>query len=734
MNNAYALLPLVTAIVVVVLIATVLARPRRDALIRSFVIYATAIAAWSFLVHLQWAYIPDGWMIAVMKVDSIAWLSVTFLFLNFTYQLLRLPRDWFFYTIGAFTVLAVGLSVFTDRVISGFVRASWGVTEIFGPWFDPVSVLVIILPVLAGLFLLGRAIHTATDDDLKRQYSLVMVGSAFSSVFAILTDVVVPGMLGVSDFINLGATGFLVQAFFLYIAITRYRLLDIDVDIVANDLFNSLHEAILIVDRQGWVTAINPAARALFGLAAPDGDPLAIKTLLPTLCEHGYGIDLFEMSIGRGAMKKTASTSRLEVVRQGRKLGELIALRDVTRIRQTSEFLRRANEELQAEISERQHSETLLRDSEERFRTLIEEGSDVVVILDRRHRLTYASPSVRRVGYQPEEIIGGHISNFISPEGFETFLGALEMAAAHPDEIFKTPDFFVIKADSSKALFEGALINKLDHPGIEGIIFNGRDVTERVRTHEVLMATQKLADLGTLSAGVAHEINSPLQVITGLSERYLRQFAGEGLQSDLLERDFGVINRNAWRIVKIVRSLLSYSRSAPGDLAPQDLNEIIEGALLLTEHQFKSWSNINISKALASDLPPLNCDHNSLTQVLINLLTNAADAMPAGGVITITTRYEAEAEQVLLLVSDTGEGISEENLERIFDPFFTTKLIGEGTGLGLSIVSGIVRAAGGEISVDSRLKKGTTITIRLPLSAPAPRLPQDDSSRYGRSG
>jgi PAS domain S-box-containing protein len=731
MNNPYALLPLFNAIVSIALIATVLRQSRHDALTFSFIAYATALATWSFIQHLQWAYVSDQWMVTVMKIDSIAWLSVVFHFLGFTYRLLKKRRGLIYYSLLVTTMLAVILSVFTDLVIAGFERYHWGTSEIYGPLFEPIGYLVITLPALYLIIIMTRATLTAEDRDLKLQYRLVLVGSVFSAIFAITTDFVIPVILGDSDFINLGSTGFLVQAIFLYIAITRYKLLDIDVDIVAADLFNSLHEAILIVDRNGWVVRINPAARQLFGITSPTGDFILIHKILPTLFDHGTGIDLYETEIDDDEQKTIASVSRLEVVRHGRKLGEVISLRDVTPIHEANEFLRQANEELQNEIRERQHSETLLRGSEDRFRTLIEEGSDVVVILDRNHRYTYASPTVRLTGYQPEQVIGGHISAFVSPEDLPAFLEALDEAAARPDEIITTSDFRITRADSSTALFEGVLINKLDHPGIEGIIFNGRDVTDRVRTHEILMASQKLADLGTLSAGVAHEINSPLQVITGLSERYLRQFAGKGLQTDLLERDFSVINRNAWRIARIVRSLLSYSRSTTGDVALHDLNEIIEDSLLLIEHQFKSWSNIDIIKTLANELPLVNCDHNSITQVLINLLTNAADAMPDGGTITITTRHETDADQVLLSVSDTGEGISAEARERIFDPFFTTKPVGEGTGLGLSIVMGTVSGLGGEVSVESGLAGGTIMTIHLPLNAPLPQPPQDDSSRYG---
>jgi two-component system, NtrC family, sensor kinase len=139
---------------------------------------------------------------------------------------------------------------------------------------------------------------------------------------------------------------------------------------------------------------------------------------------------------------------------------------------------------------------------------------------------------------------------------------------------------------------------------------------------------------------------------------------------------------------------------------------------LLIEHQLKSWSSISIAKELAADLPLVHCDSNTITQVIINLLENARDAMPAGGWIKISTESSPENGQVILHISDSGDGMPAEVKARIFDPFFTTKDIGKGTGLGLSIVHGIVEAHGGQIAVESDPGKGSTFTIRFPKEPP----------------
>lgn len=258
------------------------------------------------------------------------------------------------------------------------------------------------------------------------------------------------------------------------------------------------------------------------------------------------------------------------------------------------------------------------------------------------------------------------------------------------------------------------------------------DITERKKIEAGMIVADKLAGLGTLAAGIAHEINSPLQIITGKSESLQRRLKRDQLDLADLDNDLESINRNGWRVARIVRSLLDYAHPISGEIGPREINALVADTLLLIEHQLRTWSNIIVTTELAADLPALHCDGEEISRLLINLLTNARDAMPNGGEITIRTRLNPIDSGAILEISDNGEGIPDEALSNIFNPFFTTKVVGKGTGLGLFIVHGIVQSLGGKITVESQLDKGTTFSISLPQNPLPEGKPQH--GRYSPGG
>ncbi len=222
-----------------------------------------------------------------------------------------------------------------------------------------------------------------------------------------------------------------------------------------------------------------------------------------------------------------------------------------------------------------------------------------------------------------------------------------------------------------------------------------------------LFRSEKLASLGKLAAGVAHEINNPLTGILTNSSLLLEDLPAD----DPRREDVEVMVHETIRCREIVKRLLDFARQTKPQKRLADINALIENIILLVRNQ-ASFRNILIEKKL-DEIPEVLVDPDQIQQVFVNIILNAAEAMTKGGVLTVTSGTSSSGEYLVIKIADTGPGISEEVRERIFDPFYTTKE--HGTGLGLSISYGIVEQHGGTISVESSLGKGSTFVIQLPV-------------------
>jgi two-component system, NtrC family, sensor kinase len=233
------------------------------------------------------------------------------------------------------------------------------------------------------------------------------------------------------------------------------------------------------------------------------------------------------------------------------------------------------------------------------------------------------------------------------------------------------------------------------------------DVTQRERMEEQMSQTEKLTSLGLLAAGVAHEVNTPLAVISN----YIQMLAKQMPEGDPRHSIIDKIVKQTFRASEIVNNLLNFSRTGPGELADVDVNHVVEETLSLVSHPLKT-SHIQVVKNLGSALPPVRGSANKLQQVFLNLFLNARDAMPSGGMLEVRTA--AHNGSVEIEVADTGNGISREHIHKIFDPFFTTKPGGRGTGLGLSVSYGIIKEHAGKIDVRSTPGRGTSFHVEFP--------------------
>jgi len=255
---------------------------------------------------------------------------------------------------------------------------------------------------------------------------------------------------------------------------------------------------------------------------------------------------------------------------------------------------------------------------------------------------------------------------------------------------------------------------------VTGILCSGKDMTELKEIQVRLVEFQKMASIGKLAAGVAHDINTPLGIILGYAQLLLEDVPEGGDTHN----DLQTIEKQCKICRKIVSDLLRFSRHTESTVALLDVNQSIEEVVSVVEHTFK-LERVEIERDYYSNLPSVKGDKEKLKQVFVNLLNNAYDAIGTDGTISITTSFDNKNDEIMISVSDTGMGIPPEKIDRIFDPFYTTKPVDKGTGLGLSVTFGIIDEHGGSIEVESPPSaarghegedaKSTVFIIRLPV-------------------
>jgi len=253
-----------------------------------------------------------------------------------------------------------------------------------------------------------------------------------------------------------------------------------------------------------------------------------------------------------------------------------------------------------------------------------------------------------------------------------------------------------------------------------------RSLAELKETQDKMIQASKMAAVGQLAAGVAHELNNPIVGILGYAQYSLEKVRDKTGPADLTDKDLanfvkylGYIEHESQRCKVIIQNLLNYSRKNTVEKEAVQVARVLEETFTFTAHQLE-MNHVTLVRDIAGDLPPISGNAGHLQQVFTNIIINAQKAMPEGGTLTVTCRLKEPADggepAIEVLFADTGCGMAPEVQKRIFDPFFTTRRVGEGTGLGLSLSQGIVRNHGGDIAVASAVGKGTTFTITFPVS------------------
>ena len=354
-----------------------------------------------------------------------------------------------------------------------------------------------------------------------------------------------------------------------------------------------------------------------------------------------------------------------------------------------------------------------LNRSEHLYRSLVENANDIIFTISPEGKIL----SMNRYGSEffgknPAEVVGRDIGELLPP-------GSAEILLQANNEILETK---VSRRINCKAAVDDAekwvnisLSGLVDEWGnVYKVLGIGRDVTQRRKNEEQMIYTEKLASMGTLAAGVAHEINNPLAIILGFTDMLLEKKLADPEAYDLLK----TIEKQALNAKRVVEKLLSFARHSEHKEEDVDINKNIEEVLDVIGRTI-TLNKITTIKDFAAALPFVRGEPGEFQQVFFNLISNAIAAMKGGGVLTISTTPVDQGRTVEVRISDTGHGIKHEHRTKIFDPLFTTKKVGEGTGLGLSVTYGIITHHGGTITFETRTKEesespGTTFIITLP--------------------
>lgn len=390
-----------------------------------------------------------------------------------------------------------------------------------------------------------------------------------------------------------------------------------------------------------------------------------------------------------------------------------------------------------------QRAQQDIRRNEERYRALVHNSSDIVAILDDERKFKYLSPAVEQIGVQPESYVGLSLNTHLHPDDSSrldaAFWSAISTSedpsrdrSTHCEARFQHPD-------GTWHWYEVVLLDLRHLSAVDGIVLNARDVSDRRGLETQLRHAQKLESVGRLSAGIAHEINTPIQFIgdnlrfleeafqslsvrAGASQSAVAEDADDDAAFYIEEtpRAIRQSQDGVQRVSTIVKAMKAFAHPGQSAAQPEDLNEAIRNTVIIARSEINGVAEVALELA---PLPLVPCVLSEINQVLLNLIVNAVHAIAdsnkfeqATGCVTLTTRTEEN--DVLIGVSDNGMGIPVDAREHIFEPFFTTREVGHGTGQGLSMAHSVMEGHGGGIAFETELGVGTTFWLRLPLEKP----------------
>jgi PAS domain S-box-containing protein len=464
-------------------------------------------------------------------------------------------------------------------------------------------------------------------------------------------------------------------------------------------LFESLQEGVYMSAPEGKLLEVNPALVNILGYHSKE----EVMALSPQQLNADGGD---EPALGRTG-SQTGRTRTREVRLRRKDGGVAVCLDTSTGVIENGRLMRYHG--TLVDVTEKRALETQLQRQEEFRRHLLESFPDLILVLDLKGRYTFVSARISELlGYGPDHLLGRNVDDAenTSPE-----LAALFRAVASGESSRTSHEYGSRHRDGVWRTMRGMASPLLDAEGKpSGVIISVRDVTMEKKLEQQIIQSERLAAMGQMIGGFAHELNNPLTSILGMAE-----LLGESEASEAARKQLSIMHKEARRAAEIVQNLQYFARPPAPGKNHVNLNELVQRTVQMQSYPLRK-SNITVDFLPEASIPAIVADPNQLMQVFLNLLLNAEQAIRENREKgTIRIRVGHNATSVWILFQDDGPGIAPENMAHIFDPFFTTKRPGRGTGLGLSICKTLLREHGGNIEAESAPGGGAVFTITLPV-------------------
>ncbi|MCP9442713.1 MAG: PAS domain S-box protein [Nitrospira sp.] len=471
-----------------------------------------------------------------------------------------------------------------------------------------------------------------------------------------------------------------------------------------DSIIQSAMDAIITTDHEQKVVLFNRAAEQMFGCTAEEAVGHSLDRFLPARFREAHRQQVQAFGQSNVTSRKMG---KLGVVMGLRANGEEFPIEAA--ISHVSVEGKRYYTVILRDITEHQRVVEELRRQHAFIEAVLETAGALVVVLDREGRiLRFNRACEQATGYSSEEVMGKTVwSLLLPPEEVESVKAVFDRLVG--GELRNEHEHDWVSKDGRRRRIAWANTVIPDSSGhADYIVAAGIDVTELKQVQEQLRRTERIAELGTLASGMAHEIGTPMNVILGRAEYMMDRVNDESIKKGLK-----TIIAQVERITRVMNQLLAFARRKPPERRPLQLKDIVEDGMELFRERLDR-NRVAVELIVDDRCPSVMADADQMSQVFINLVANAIHAMPEGGTLRIELAQDQNS--VKLTVSDTGHGIPQELLPKVFEPFFTTKEFGKGTGLGLTVVKGIIDEHQGAITVESEEGKGTTFTISLPKS------------------